>query len=448
MWKSAEDCRIQRKGKSTPTDARADTDSQNGHLNEKQSGHEQVSRIGPQGSHSRVQPRTEWNPLEDDVLFQAVATIHNGLQRTDTDEAPLQPATPPPDEVDDHVWDRISQFVMQGRTPLQCYKRYSKLRPSRTTSATNAPPHPSSTDSSATSRGTPDNCAGESVRNPFERIAQERRSDEQTSVPQSSEAKLGLAQQNLTPFFGAHQAFGSCIPLPATAPFSDFPEAYRLHQAGNSFNPSTPAATLTLPMHSTTGEQSWSREELDRLESIVSQYGNTFPRWDEISPEFNHRTAEDCMRTWRSLAYRRITKGKCTWTEKEDRILFEKHLAYGRKWTRIAAHLPGRHAKQCRERFVNHLDPQLRKGGWSEEEESLLVSLHARHGNKWAKISKMLPGRSDNDAKNHWNSTMQRRFQFQRGHVRDSNRAGRALSGTCSHPRPSCSTYFHIGSVQ
>ena len=95
----------------------------------------------------------------------------------------------------------------------------------------------------------------------------------------------------------------------------------------------------------------------------------------------------------------------------EDNILRDKRLKYGRKWAKIAAHLPGRQGKQCRERYVNHLDPNLKKGEWSDDEEAILIALHEHHGNRWANIAKQLPGRSDNDIKNHWYSTIQRKFQ-------------------------------------
>ena len=69
-------------------------------------------------------------------------------------------------------------------------------------------------------------------------------------------------------------------------------------------------------------------------------------------------------------------------------------------WNLIAVSFPGRTGKQCRERWHNHLFEGIKKGEWSEDEDMDILKAHARLGNQWSKISKLLDGRSDTSVKN------------------------------------------------
>ena len=73
-----------------------------------------------------------------------------------------------------------------------------------------------------------------------------------------------------------------------------------------------------------------------------------------------------------------------------------------KNWTIIANEIDGRTAKQCRERWCNHLDPSIIKGNWTEEEDALILQRQKEMGNKWSKISKMLLGRTETAVKSRW----------------------------------------------
>ncbi|CAM9739833.1 unnamed protein product [Chrysoparadoxa australica] len=159
-------------------------------------------------------------------------------------------------------------------------------------------------------------------------------------------------------------------------------------------------------------DAAWSKEMDEVLREGVLRYGVS---WDMVAGHMRPAdvTVKQCEARWQMV---RNNPVKGPWATEEDELLRRLVAIHGsKKWSQIAQQFPGRSGKQCRERWLNHLDTRVKKSFWTEEEDRVLCEAQRRLGNKWSEISRLLPGRAENAVKNRFNSIITKRLSQEHG---------------------------------
>ncbi|BFG26242.1 transcription factor MYB14 [Prunus yedoensis var. nudiflora] len=134
---------------------------------------------------------------------------------------------------------------------------------------------------------------------------------------------------------------------------------------------------------------------------------------------------------------------KGTWTPEEDRKLIAYVTRYGcwnwRQLPRFAG--LSRCGKSCRLRWMNYLRPNIKRGNYSQEEEETIIKLHQQLGNRWSAIAAELPGRTDNEIKNHWHTNLKKRMNNKHYNPSSSSSSSSSSSVTQTDDQetPNCS---------
>ncbi|KRX03321.1 Homeodomain protein [Pseudocohnilembus persalinus] len=149
----------------------------------------------------------------------------------------------------------------------------------------------------------------------------------------------------------------------------------------------------------------WVNEEDKNLKQLVEQFGEK--NWRQISQCMKNRTPIQCLHRWTKILKPGLVKGP--WSPEEDQKLIQWINEVGaQKWSQCSDQIPGRSGKQCRERWFNNLNPDVKKGNWTQAEDDYIFQGYLLYGSSWSKIAKELVGRTENSVKNRFYSTVRK----------------------------------------
>jgi hypothetical protein len=147
----------------------------------------------------------------------------------------------------------------------------------------------------------------------------------------------------------------------------------------------------------------WLIDDDIKLIAVVS--GLRVIDWDRVARSIPFKTVAQCVERWLIFSKNYKKRKHRQWSEPEDRLLVAMVARLGTgRWSEVSQYLFCRTGKQCGERYKNHLDPQIDRSPWKPHEILIIETFRKENGNRWSKLSRLLPGRPTNTIKNYCNN--------------------------------------------
>ncbi|KAF9170080.1 hypothetical protein BGX21_011537 [Mortierella sp. AD011] len=181
------------------------------------------------------------------------------------------------------------------------------------------------------------------------------------------------------------------------------------------------AEDQTAPRKRIRGERIvWTPEEDEFLRKAVQKYGDKTEKWAKIAACVPGRTNKNCRKRWFHSLDPSLKKGG--WTEEEDHLLRTGVEMFRGQWSKIAERIQGRTDDQCAKRWRESLDPDIDRAAWTPEDDNLLLQKFEEYGTQWQKIAALsFPGRPGLHCRNRWRKIQRSLNHMQRANKRRRN---------------------------
>ncbi|KAG0308497.1 hypothetical protein BGZ98_007766 [Dissophora globulifera] len=205
---------------------------------------------------------------------------------------------------------------------------------------------------------------------------------------------------NMTDGCGSSAEFEPYSHFAHQSPQLDAPSLY-----SSAFSDDLPSLGLTgdtsEPRKRIRGERIvWTPEEDEFLRRAVHIYGDKTEKWAKIAACVPGRTNKNCRKRWFHSLDPSLRKGG--WTEEEDHLLRTGVQKFRGQWSKIAERIQGRTDDQCAKRWRESLDPEIDRAAWTPEDDMLLLRKFEEFGTQWQRIALSFPGRPGLHCRNRW----------------------------------------------